>query len=176
MAKPISDHSFWLPGFDPEQPPSPALVPHAPEPPVAARSTAPDTTIVPAPATAIPEVAVAPEIPATSRSNWRSRTSTPAEPARPLWAPLSGLDIPAGPLEAALTAFAKAAGVLLIYPPALVQGQQSPGLSGSHTPAEALDKLLAGTGLQAVIAENGTYTLRRQAAPTTSDRPAAAIL
>lgn len=98
MAKTISEHSLWLPGFDPEQPPSPAPVPPAPDPPVAARSTVPDTTAVPAPATAIPEVAVAPEISATPRPNWRSRTSTPVEPASSLWAPLTKLDIPAGPV------------------------------------------------------------------------------
>lgn len=69
--------------------------------------------------------------------------------------------IPAGPLEGALTAFAKASGVLLAYQPELVRGLSSPGVQGSLPPARALSALLVGTGLQAVVADNGTWTLRR---------------
>lgn len=75
--------------------------------------------------------------------------------------------IPAGPLEGALTAFAKASGVLLAYQPELVRGLSSPGVQGHLPPARALSSLLVGTGLQAVVADNGTWSLRRvpEAAP-----------
>lgn len=81
--------------------------------------------------------------------------------------------IPAGPLEPALTAFAKTSGVLLAYTPDLVQGRSSPGLQGNHAPPQALSALLAGTGLLAVVADNGTYTLRRAPAPGTAPGAAA---
>jgi len=80
--------------------------------------------------------------------------------------------IPAGPLEPALTSFAKASGVLLAYTPDLVHGRSSPGLQGSHTAPQALAALLVGTGLSAVVADNSTYTLRR--APTPTQPPGAA--
>ncbi len=69
--------------------------------------------------------------------------------------------IAAGPLEGALTAFAKTSGVLLAYQPELVRGLVSPGVQGNLPPARALSTLLVGTGLQAVVADNGTWTLRR---------------
>ena len=82
-------------------------------------------------------------------------------PAAAQAAAVRSYDIPAGPLDAALTAFARNAGILLIYTPDLVQGRTSPGVHGSHATAQALAALLAGTGVQGAIAENGTWTLRR---------------
>ncbi len=82
-------------------------------------------------------------------------------------------DIAAGPLEGVLTRFAKASGVLLAYTPDLVRDQRSPGLKGSHPPAQALALLLAGTGLSAATTGNGSYTLRRSHAPATPALPAA---
>ena len=79
--------------------------------------------------------------------------------------------IPAGPLEGALTAFARASGVLLAYQPELVRGLASPGVQGSLPPTQALALLLAGSGLQAVVADNGTWTLRRAAEPAAAARP-----
>ncbi|RYF01844.1 MAG: TonB-dependent siderophore receptor, partial [Comamonadaceae bacterium] len=73
--------------------------------------------------------------------------------------------IAAGALAPALTQFAKTSGVLLAYTPDLVQGRSTPGLQGRHAPPQALATLLGGTGLQAVVADNGTYTLRRAPAP-----------
>jgi outer membrane receptor for ferric coprogen and ferric-rhodotorulic acid len=83
-------------------------------------------------------------------------------------------DIPAGPLEAALTRFAKTSGVLLAYTPELVRDLQSPGLQGSHAPAEALTRLLAGSGLAAATTGNGSYTLRRSQASPAPSTPASA--
>lgn len=83
-----------------------------------------------------------------------AQTAVPAAAAR-------SYDIPAGALEGALTAFARDTGILLAYTPNLVQGRSSPGVRGSHNPSQALAALLAGTGLQAAIAENGVWTLLR---------------
>ncbi|KRC23928.1 TonB-dependent siderophore receptor [Acidovorax sp. Root217] len=82
--------------------------------------------------------------------------------------------IPAGPLEPALTSFAKASGVLLAYTPDLVRGRSSRGLQGNHTAPQALAALLVGTGLSAVVADNGTYTLRRAPTPAPASGAAAA--
>lgn len=83
-------------------------------------------------------------------------------------------NIPAGPLEGALTAFAKASGVLLAYQPELVRGLNSPGVQGSLPPAQALAAVLSGTGLQTVVAPNGTWSLRRAPEPRTTIAPEAA--
>src|SRR5690606_33363687 len=48
----------------------------------------------------------------------------------------------------------------------LTRGLDSPGVNGSHTAAEGLRLLLAGTGLQAVRDANGEYTLLRIPAPS----------
>ncbi|MDI6624421.1 MAG: hypothetical protein QME55_06795, partial [Brevundimonas sp.] len=48
--------------------------------------------------------------------------------------PLRRYEIPAGPLDAALTAFARQSGVQILYPAALVAGRRSPGLTGEHAP------------------------------------------
>jgi N12 class adenine-specific DNA methylase len=100
MAKPISEHSLWLPGFDPEQPAPSTPVTPSPQIhlPVTASSAIPVTTDVPAPPPEVAEAVVEPETPASPHPSWRSRTSIPAESAHPLWAPLTDLDIPAGPV------------------------------------------------------------------------------
>lgn len=99
--------------------------------------------------------------------------ATPAARAQTAAAQPVAYSIPAGPLDAALTAFARSSGVLLAYQPELVRGLASSGVQGSLPPTQALATLLAGTGLQAVVAENGTWTLRRAAEPAAAARPAA---
>ncbi|MFC4622204.1 TonB-dependent siderophore receptor [Comamonas nitrativorans] len=68
--------------------------------------------------------------------------------------------IPAGPLAAALTAFAADAGVSVSAPPALVQGKHTAGLQGRYTVREALERLLADSNLQADAVGQGGYVLR----------------
>lgn len=58
-----------------------------------------------------------------------------------------GYDIPAGPLATALNRFVEASGVALVYNSALTNGLSSPGLKGGFSTAEALSRLLAGSGL-----------------------------
>lgn len=56
-------------------------------------------------------------------------------------------DIPAGPLDRALPAFAQQSGLQLLYPTALAAGRWSAGVSGAHTAETALGLLLRDTGL-----------------------------
>lgn len=68
-------------------------------------------------------------------------------------------DIPATSLSAALRDFGQASGKQIIFTEDLVKGKRSPGLHGSFTPAEALSKILAGSGLQAKTAPSGAIMI-----------------
>lgn len=69
-------------------------------------------------------------------------------------------DLPAGPLEDSLNRFAQAAGLALTFDPAVVQGKQAPALRGElGSPGEGLQRLLQGSGLQALQHANGSYSL-----------------
>lgn len=59
--------------------------------------------------------------------------------------------LPAASLEESLNRFAQQAGLTLAADPALTAGRSAPAVSGSHTVRQVLDRLLAGTGLEAVV-------------------------
>ncbi|PRA49491.1 MULTISPECIES: TonB-dependent siderophore receptor [Pseudomonas] len=83
-------------------------------------------------------------------------------PAQPAWAQTSNessFDIPAGPLGAALTQFAATAGVTVSFDPANAAGQTTTGLQGRYSTDAGLQKLLAGSSLQAVRLASGSYSL-----------------
>ncbi|MGX8883561.1 TonB-dependent siderophore receptor [Methylovorus sp. SPW-M1] len=69
-------------------------------------------------------------------------------------------NIPAGPLAPSLRSFASTANVLLTFTAEQTDGKITDGIKGPHTASSALSALLAGTGLQAVTLENGSYLLR----------------
>ncbi|WP_053150967.1 TonB-dependent receptor [Pseudomonas sp. Pf153] len=69
-----------------------------------------------------------------------------------------------GPLGPTLSAFAVQAGIALSFEPSLTQGLTSPGLSGQFTAREAFTRLLAGSGLDLVAREDGSYTLQKRGA------------
>ncbi|UAK25467.1 TonB-dependent receptor [Sphingomonas nostoxanthinifaciens] len=62
---------------------------------------------------------------------------------------LQRFHIEGGPLQRALVAYAAAAGTQLLYSSALVAGRTAPRLVGDFTPADALARLLEGSGLTA---------------------------
>lgn len=64
-------------------------------------------------------------------------------------------DIAAGPLSTALTQIALKTGVNLTADAALTNGKKAPALKGNLTLRQALNQLLAGTGLHAVALGNG---------------------
>src|SRR5688500_13692900 len=64
-------------------------------------------------------------------------------------------DIPSGSLEAALNQFEKQAGIEVSFNAAEVKGATVSELKGSFTPQAGLDRLLAGSGLEAVPQTGG---------------------
>jgi len=79
-------------------------------------------------------------------------------------------DIPAGPLARVLNAFAERSGVFISGAGTLTEGRTSPGLRGEYTVEEALDRLLADTGLTFRFTDADTVTLAR-ANPEGADGP-----
>src|SRR5258708_34929621 len=75
-----------------------------------------------------------------------------AEPApAPTPAPAAQTyQIAPGPLGRTLAGVATAAGISLSFDPALTEGLTSPALSGHYAPQQALQRLLAGSGLDMV--------------------------
>lgn len=74
-------------------------------------------------------------------------------------------DIPAQQLSDALAAFGQQADLQVAVDSALVSGRESPGVQGSYTPRQALERLLAGTDLAYRFPEAATVTLSRAADP-----------
>lgn len=71
-------------------------------------------------------------------------------------------NIPAGPLEPALRAFAAEANITLTMDSALVSGKQTPGLSGQYGVRDGLSTLLRGErGLQAIPQASGQFAIRQ---------------
>jgi len=69
-------------------------------------------------------------------------------------------DIAPGPLDETLASFAARAGINITMPPNLVAGKRSGGLKGEFTVAQALNQLLAGSGLDAV-GSGRSYVLKQ---------------
>ncbi|MFT4193239.1 TonB-dependent siderophore receptor [Ottowia sp.] len=92
-----------------------------------------------------------------------SGANSAAATALPQGDAVKNFDIPAGPLDAALDRFARAAGVNLAYDQALVAGRSTRGVSGSLSVTSGLLKLLEGSGLEPLAQPGGGYSLRRSA-------------
>lgn len=73
-------------------------------------------------------------------------------------------DLPAGPLGVTLSRVAVEAGLALSFDPALTEGLNSPALSGTYAPGDAIARLLEGSGLELMLKSDGSYTLRRRPA------------
>jgi iron complex outermembrane receptor protein len=71
------------------------------------------------------------------------------------------IDIPAQPLGQALNALARQANLQMTFSPALVAGKQAPAVRGNLTAGQALDRMLAGSGLAASV--SGTSVVVREA-------------
>ncbi|TBU85615.1 TonB-dependent siderophore receptor [Phytopseudomonas dryadis] len=67
--------------------------------------------------------------------------------------------IAAGSLETAVVEFSSVAGVTVSFAPDVARGRQSPGVQGRFTASQALQRLLEGSGVQAVQQGNGSYSL-----------------
>lgn len=69
-------------------------------------------------------------------------------------------NIPAGDLSVALERFSTQSGIQAMYRQNLVTGKRAPAVSGSFSPAAALTRLLAGTGLASERVNDRTYVLK----------------
>jgi len=68
--------------------------------------------------------------------------------------PLVSVSLPAQPLGTALNALARQASLQLMVRPDLVAGKQAPAIAGQLSARQALERLLAGTGLVAQVQGN----------------------
>jgi catecholate siderophore receptor len=75
--------------------------------------------------------------------------------------PVRRFDIPAGPLDAAVSAFQTLTGikVLALAPNETLHALQSPGAVGDFTPEQALGKILSGTGVRSRFGGDESVTL-----------------
>src|SRR5689334_607665 len=98
--------------------------------------------------------------------------------------PVRRYDLPGGEATDALREFARASGLQLLFPERAIRGTELPPLRGEFAADEALQQLLAESGLEAVSdPTTGAYAVRRRVAvPSRAEvmapekRPRAAVL
>ena len=69
-------------------------------------------------------------------------------------------NIPPQPLAGALAAFGQQSGMQVSVSAGVAQAASSPGVTGTMTPTQALDRLLAGTGITYTLTDNNTAILQ----------------
>lgn len=79
-------------------------------------------------------------------------------------------DIPPQSLLAALRTYSEITGQAVLVDNTLAEGRRSPGVHGSFDKAQALQKLLAGTGLVASYSSDQAFTLKLAEPDATVDR------
>lgn len=85
------------------------------------------------------------------------------------------VDQAAAPLGEALASMARTAGVQVVFSSSLTEGRRAPALKGSYTPQEALERLLAGSGLLLKAQDASTYTVESPPPPTAGAAGAATL-
>lgn len=87
---------------------------------------------------------------------WFVALAPAAEPDR------RSFSIPASTADKSLRLFAAQSGAEVVYPAELVRGVRTPAVQGELTPAEAVVRLLAGTGLESTRDERtGAFSISR---------------
>ena len=69
----------------------------------------------------------------------------------------ASVDLPEQPLDQAIKAIAQQTGIQIVFVTDITAGRRAPALRGSFTPREAIDRLLAGSGL--AVEQQGDGTL-----------------
>ncbi len=109
---------------------------------------------------------------APARAAVRADT-TQSRPDRP--ADRVAFDIPAGSIAEVVAAFQTATGIAVTLANDLIRDLPSPGVRGTFTPRQALERLLTGTGVGVVFGTGGaTLDLRLSEYVTVEGRPAVA--
>ncbi|CEJ15503.1 Ferrichrome-iron receptor precursor [bacterium YEK0313] len=100
-----------------------------------------------------------------------------ASPARSVSVPGGARAYAIGPgtLAQTLNRFAEASGLQLVYSGAVTEGRSSRGLSGTFTRQQALQRLLAGTGLSYRFTTAATVTIERPGAALAAPSDAIAL-
>ena len=111
--------------------------------------------------TAAALLAVAPFTQAQAQDSNTPISTGAAEAAAPPMGETHRFDIPAGSLDAALTAFSEQSGIQLVYEPQGAQGQTVDAIVGTLTAASALQLLLEDAGLSWTPVNTSTIALRR---------------
>jgi iron complex outermembrane receptor protein len=78
-------------------------------------------------------------------------------------APARVVDVPAQPLSTALLALSRQTGAIIIAPAGLVRGRSAPAVRGRLEPAEAVRRLLRGSGLDLSVSTDGVISIRTAA-------------
>jgi catecholate siderophore receptor len=86
------------------------------------------------------------------------------------------VDLPAQPLAQSLNALARQSGVQIIFLTDVAQGLQAPALRGTLEVQEALQRLLAGSGLQVRAQDGRTFTVERAGGPAAASGAAGAVM
>jgi len=89
-------------------------------------------------------------------------------PASQAQEPKTRFSIPAQPASRGLDAYARQAGVQLLYPYDQVADIKTNAVDGEFSKTEALERLLTGTGLTVESIKEGTIVVRRTSAKTSS--------
>src|SRR4051794_516868 len=84
------------------------------------------------------------------------------------WAQTKTFDLPAQPAATGAAAFARQADVQVLISAADAQGRRTNAVRGAYSVPEAMNLLLAGTGLAAQVTGASTYTLFPARAAATS--------
>lgn len=98
--------------------------------------------------------------------------ASPAWAADPAEAPAS-VRISAGPLDAAILSLATQTQVRILFSRDLVAGKRAAAIEGRFSAKQALDQLLAGTGVEAQTASRGVLVLRASRLPVSTTPPPA---
>ena len=80
-------------------------------------------------------------------------------------ATLQVFNIAGGSMDQVLNNYARQTGILLVIDASLTQGKQSRGLHGQYDVLPGLNAILSGSGLQAVVQDNGSYKLQKAVQP-----------
>ncbi len=81
-------------------------------------------------------------------------------------------DIEAQALKLGLNAYERVTGIKLEYPDEIVEEKKTNGIQGTNTPAQALEKILSGTGLSYTINAKGAVVLQKVEEEKVTERPA----
>jgi iron complex outermembrane recepter protein len=113
--------------------------------------------------------------PSTARTEVAKEQTNVARVAQASTPQPGAFDIAPQPLDRALTTFSAQAHIQVLVAGELTGGLRSPGVSGTYTPEEALQRLLADTGLTYRFTSPNTVTLERATAQREEGQPVAPV-